>query len=54
MSYCYTALLLVSFVDRFVTGDWDAGGVASKGEGDGEGVDDDEEVYGDFEDLQTG
>lgn len=37
---------------RFVTGDWGAGdGDAADGAGDG---DDDDEIYGDFEDLQTG
>lgn len=36
-----------------MTGDWNAGGVASRGD-DGDGLDDDEEVYGNFEDLQTG
>lgn len=41
---------------RFVTGDWGAGG---GGDGEAGGVadgddDDDGEIYGDFEDLQTG
>lgn len=43
---------------RFVTGDWGAGdeggeGGMANGRGGGSG-DDDDVVYGDFEDLQTG
>lgn len=48
------------FLCRFVTGDWGAGDVANgaggggAGDGDDGDDDDDSEVYGDFEDLQTG
>ena len=42
--------------NRFVTGDWSMANKKSAGDGDGmlDYMDDDEEVYGDFEDLQTG
>ena len=38
--------------DRFVTGDWDAGAARNAARPEDEGSDDD--VYGDFEDLETG
>jgi ribosome biogenesis protein BMS1 len=44
-----------SLRNRFVTGDWDAAKARSEAQPPREGEDDDEdEVYGDFEDLETG
>ena len=40
--------------NRFVTGDWDAAGARAEAQPLDESAMDDDEVYGDFEDLETG
>ena len=40
--------------NRFVTGDWDAAGARAEAQPVDESAMDDDEVYGDFEDLETG